>query len=99
MWAVGRKAPLAVMADDEPMMMGMASSAEGGNHDAAASVGQEYTRDTNYITTRITADGADGYPVEPGRYRLVVARACPWANRAIIVRRLLGLEAVISMGI
>jgi putative glutathione S-transferase len=37
--------------------------------------------------------------VEPGRYRLVVARACPWANRAIIVRRLLGLEPVLSMGI
>jgi putative glutathione S-transferase len=36
--------------------------------------------------------------VEPGRYRLVVARACPWANRAIIVRRLLGLEDVLSMG-
>jgi glutathionyl-hydroquinone reductase len=45
-----------------------------------------------YITTRITADGADGYRAGPGRYRLVVARACPWANRAIIVRRLLGLE-------
>jgi glutathionyl-hydroquinone reductase len=29
----------------------------------------------------------------------VVARACPWANRAIIVRRLLGLEDVLSMGI
>ncbi|MCA1783680.1 MAG: glutathione S-transferase C-terminal domain-containing protein [Intrasporangiaceae bacterium] len=27
------------------------------------------------------------------------SRACPWANRAIIVRRLLGLEDVISMGI
>jgi putative glutathione S-transferase len=37
--------------------------------------------------------------VEPGRYRLVAARACPWANRAIIVRRLLGLEGAISMGI
>ncbi|EUA07727.1 glutathione S-transferase, N-terminal domain protein [Mycobacterium kansasii 732] len=58
----------------------------------------EFTRDANYITTRITADGRDGYPVEPGRYRLVVARACPWANRTIIVRRLLGLEPVLSIG-
>src|SRR4051812_48203676 len=58
-----------------------------------------YRRDQNYVTTRITVDGRDGYPVEPGRYRLVVARACPWANRAGIVRRLLGLEAVLSMGI
>ncbi|MEB3369654.1 glutathione S-transferase family protein [Saccharopolyspora mangrovi] len=59
----------------------------------------EFRRDMNYIATRITADGRDGYPVEPGRYRLVVARACPWANRAVIVRRLLGLEPVLSMGI
>jgi putative glutathione S-transferase len=59
----------------------------------------EFSRDQNYITTRITADGRDGYPVEPGRYRLVVSRACPWANRAIIVRRLLGLEDVLSMGV
>ncbi|NJC71139.1 glutathione S-transferase family protein [Planosporangium thailandense] len=58
-----------------------------------------YTRDSNYITTRITADGHDGYPVEPGRYRLVVSRACPWANRAIIVRRLLGLEEALSLGV
>ncbi|WP_327093505.1 glutathione S-transferase C-terminal domain-containing protein [Nocardia vinacea] len=59
----------------------------------------EFKRDTNYITTRITADGRDGYPVEPGRYRLVAARACPWANRTLIVRRLLGLEEVISLGL
>ncbi len=58
----------------------------------------EFNRDTNYITTRITADGRDGYPVEAGRYRLIVARACPWANRTIIVRRLLGLEDALSIG-
>ncbi|MCV2488285.1 glutathione S-transferase C-terminal domain-containing protein [Geodermatophilus sp. YIM 151500] len=58
-----------------------------------------YERDTQYLADRITADGSSGWPVEPDRYRLVVARACPWANRAVIVRRLLGLEDVISMGI
>ncbi len=59
----------------------------------------EFKRDTNYISDRITADGRDGWPVEPGRYRLVIARACPWANRASIVRRLLGLEEALSMGL
>ncbi|WP_068068688.1 glutathione S-transferase family protein [Nocardia xishanensis] len=59
----------------------------------------EFKRDTRYITTRITADGRDGYPVEPGRYRLVAARACPWANRTLIVRRLLGLEDALSLGL
>jgi glutathionyl-hydroquinone reductase len=61
--------------------------------------GAEFTRDTAYIEDRITTDGRDGWPVEPGRYRLVAARACPWAHRSIIVRRLLGLEGVISQGI
>ena len=58
-----------------------------------------FVRDASYITTRVTADGADGYPVEAGRYRLVAARACPWANRSMIVRRLLGLEQAISLGV
>ena len=58
-------------------------------------------RDTAYIEDRITADGSGEHewPVEPGRYRLVVARACPWANRATIVRRLLGLEDALSMAL
>jgi len=68
-----------------------------------------FERDTKYINDRITREGGvdDGpgggdqqrWPVEPGRYRLVAARACPWANRAIIVRRLLGLEDALSMGL
>ena len=74
--------------------------------------GSSYERDMDYIPDRITAvpgRSQDPYedqdldvrtwPVEPGRYRLVAARACPWANRSIIVRRLLGLEDVISMGL
>ncbi|MBB3036124.1 glutathione S-transferase family protein [Hoyosella altamirensis] len=61
--------------------------------------GKEFTRDMRYIATRITQDGRDGFPVEPGRYRLVAARACPWANRAVIVRRLLGLEDAFSLGL
>jgi putative glutathione S-transferase len=62
-------------------------------------VEDDFDRDTDYIEDRITEDGRDGWPVERDRYRLVVSRACPWANRAIIVRRLLGLEDALSMGV
>ncbi len=62
-------------------------------------VEDRYVRDTEYITNPFSSDGEGGLPVEEGRYRLVVSRACPWANRAVVVRRLLGLEDVISMGI
>jgi glutathionyl-hydroquinone reductase len=61
--------------------------------------GGDFDRDTEYIQTRITTDGSHGFPVEAGRYRLMVSRACPWANRTIIVRRLLGLEPVLSMSV
>jgi putative glutathione S-transferase len=59
----------------------------------------DFDRDTDYITDRITRDARDGWPVEPGRYRLVAAKACPWATRSIVVRQLLGLEDVVSLGL
>ncbi|MFI8091160.1 hypothetical protein ACIF9R_23040 [Streptomyces sp. NPDC086080] len=52
----------------------------------------KFTRSKAHFADRITADGRDGRPVEAGRYRLVVSRACPWASRALVSRRLLGLE-------
>jgi len=61
---------------------------------AGAFVRQLYT-----IRDRITADGSSDFRAEPGRYHLYVSLACPWAHRAIIVRRLLGLEPIISMSV
>src|SRR3954465_4007950 len=78
------------------------------NEDDSKEAGGQFERDTDYIPDRITQGGrrpehgpADVplWPVEPGRYRLVAARACPWAHRALIARPLLGLEDVISMGL
>ncbi|GAB3214084.1 glutathione S-transferase C-terminal domain-containing protein [Marinactinospora endophytica] len=60
---------------------------------------KEFKRSLSHFTDRITADGSSGWPVEAGRYRLVVSRACPWANRALIARRLLGLESAISLAV
>jgi len=39
------------------------------------------------------------FPTEAGRYHLYISRACPWAHRAALTRRLNGLEEVISMDI
>ena len=41
-------------------------------------------------------DWVDERP-EPGRYHLYVSLACPWASRAVIVRKLKGLEDVLPM--
>ncbi|WTP62185.1 glutathione S-transferase C-terminal domain-containing protein [Streptomyces phaeochromogenes] len=60
---------------------------------------KSFKRSKSHFTDRVTADGRDGWPVEAGRYRLVVSRACPWASRAVISRRLLGLEDALSMAI
>jgi putative glutathione S-transferase len=59
----------------------------------------EFVRQRYSIANRITADGSSGFPAEAGRYHLYVSLACPWAHRAIIVRRLLGLEQAISMSV
>lgn len=70
-----------------------------------------FERDTRYISDRVVAElpagsapvgeriGQMRWPVEAGRYRLAAARACPWAHRAVILRRLLGLEDAISLAL
>jgi glutathionyl-hydroquinone reductase len=57
----------------------------------------EFVRPAYPFQGRITADGSSGYPAVPGRYHLYISWACPWATRTAIVRKLLGLEEVISL--
>ncbi|GAA3104761.1 glutathione S-transferase family protein [Kribbella aluminosa] len=69
----------------------------------------EWKRQGNRFTGRISRESTSApgagpddqgrWPVEPGRYRLVVSLACPWAHRSVIVRRLLGLEDAIGLAI
>src|SRR5215831_12383991 len=57
----------------------------------------EFVRPAYPFQGRITADGSSGYPAVPGRYHLYISWACPWAQRTAIVRKLAGLEDVVSL--
>ncbi|MFB6298871.1 MAG: glutathione S-transferase family protein [Halobacteriales archaeon] len=51
---------------------------------------------------RIQRPGADtdvAHPAESGRYHLYISRACPWAHRVALTRRLKGLTDAISLDI
>jgi glutathionyl-hydroquinone reductase len=59
--------------------------------------GSSFNRPRYQFRGRITADGSSGYRAEPGRYHLYIAWGCPWAQRTAIVRKLKGLEDVVSL--
>ncbi|HEY6152891.1 MAG TPA: glutathione S-transferase family protein [Candidatus Udaeobacter sp.] len=57
----------------------------------------EFKRQEDAFRDWISNDRSTPYAVEAGRYHLYVSLACPWASRAIIVRKLKGLEDAIGM--
>jgi glutathione S-transferase/putative glutathione S-transferase len=59
--------------------------------------GQSFQRPRYRFQGRVTADGSSGYPATPGRYHLYISWGCPWAQRTAIVRKLAGLEDVVSL--
>jgi glutathionyl-hydroquinone reductase len=59
--------------------------------------GKGFQRPVYRFQGRLTADGSSGYPAVPGRYHLYISWGCPWAQRTAIVRKLKGLEDVVSL--
>ena len=69
------------------------------------STGGKFERKASSFRNWVTKDGQAGpsgeagFKAEPHRYHLYVSLACPWAHRAIIYRKLKGLEPLISMSV
>jgi putative glutathione S-transferase len=64
-----------------------------------------FVRPTTRFRNWITADGGPGPTGEGGfaaardRYHLYVALACPWAHRTLIMRKLKGLDDIVSVSV
>jgi glutathionyl-hydroquinone reductase len=56
-----------------------------------------FRRQESQFRRWVSADAGAEFPPVAGRYHLYVARACPWAHRTIIARRLMGLEDAIGI--
>lgn len=63
------------------------------------STGGRFERPETSFRERIATDGSTPFPAEPGRYRLYVSYACPWAHRTLVARALAGLEEAISVSV
>ncbi|KIW73524.1 hypothetical protein PV04_01637 [Phialophora macrospora] len=57
----------------------------------------ELQRPASQFRDWISSEPGAKYPPEKGRYHLYVQYACPWAHRTLIVRKLKGLESIISV--
>lgn len=64
-----------------------------------------FIREESQFRNWVTKDGSagptgeGGFKAEPGRYHLYISNACPWANRTMIMRKLKGLEDMISISV
>ncbi|MFD1597713.1 glutathione S-transferase family protein [Halobellus rarus] len=59
----------------------------------------EFDRQETSFRDWIQDDPEAEFPAESGRYHVYISRACPWAHRVAMTRRLKGLEDDISLSI
>jgi putative glutathione S-transferase len=69
--------------------------------DAMGGFVRQVSRFRNWVTPDGSAGptGTGGFRAEAGRYHLYVALICPWASRALIGRKLKGLEDAVSVSV
>ncbi|MGX7373121.1 glutathione S-transferase family protein [Aerococcus sanguinicola] len=69
------------------------------------STGGHFERDAAKFRNWVTKDGQPGpsgeggFKAEADRYHLYVSLACPWASRVLMMRKLKGLEDMISLSV
>lgn len=56
-----------------------------------------FRRQESSFRSWVSDDASGEFPVRAGRYQLYVSKACPWAHRTLIGRRLMGLEEAIGV--
>ncbi len=72
---------------------------------ATAASGGRFVRADSSFRNWVTPDGRPGpsgeggFPAARGRYHLYVSLACPWAHRALIFRKLKGLQETVSLSV
>jgi putative glutathione S-transferase len=75
-----------------------------GRHEPPSKDGR-FVRTETQFRNWITPDGSPGptgeggFKAEAGRYHLYISLACPWAHRALIMRRLKGLDGAIGLAV
>lgn len=59
----------------------------------------EFVRAASSFRNWVKADASTPFPAENNRYHLYVSFSCPWAQRALLTRKLKGLEDVITVDV
>ena len=61
--------------------------------------GGKFERQASKFRDKVSNEDGSTFPAESDRYHLYVSLACPWAHRALIFRKLKGLEAHIDVSV